>query len=782
VSVPGRNGAHAAWLDRQAASPVDGSRTQAYAIRWPELGRASLERVAIEQGPGDLVVDVVASIVCSGTERARFLGLRNARVTFPHSPGYTASGVVAAVGAAVSGFEPGDRVALLNVPHQSRAALPPAQARLVPDEVDLADAAILQIALVAVLGLRRAQLDFDEPYGVIGMGLVGALTRRLARALGAGAGTAIAKSTAKEAVARNGGARFLAVDRDAAAIGRLELPVVVEATGDPRALAVAVDAAAPGGRVVLLGSPRGTAPFDLMETIRRKGLRLAGAHITGLEGMPGIGPDGVPEMTGAIIRALATGSLVVADLFEDVDPREAASVYRRLANDRHLVGARFDWARLAGCRDDEPAARPGRRRALDPAPAAGPSPGERARLARRASTALELVGERPRGRPFRFGFVGCGEIAVLNARAVAMTPGTTLTACFDPDAALARDLGAEHRASVTPSLVALLERDDVDGVVLSVPHHLHAPFAVAAAKAGKHVVVEKPIAIDLESAMRMMLGVEGTGVQLSVCFPERYSDEVRRARQILEHDGIGRLAMVEQTWYADKPVSYLYGGFSGRSPSTWRMHRRWSGGGTLLMNFCHGLDIVHHLTGMEVRSVSASIMNVEQVGDIEDTVVVNARFRNGALGVLAGSAAARGLRHESLRILGSEGRLELRPAGMVYTNRLLPGLGVVPNEPTDLGSPARPDIARSRYFAAFAEAAREGRRPDVTLDDGVFVQAVIEGAYEAATTGGHVDPAELLRRAKDSIAETSPIEGISTFVEDWRELEEMMADHVAPPL
>jgi len=716
-------------------------------VSWPALGRAALEPITVEPGAREVLVEIAASVISSGTERARFVGLPNARVDFPHRPGCSASGRVIGLDPGVQGFRIGDEVALLDVPHQSIAAVPAERAFLVPAGTSLPDAAILQLALIAGLGVHQARLRSEEPLGIIGVGLIGALAQRLARLQGAGPCTTIARTPAKEGIARAGGAvAFLAVEEQGtSAVQHLELPVVIEATGDPEALALAIDAAAPGGRVIMLGSPRGQAPLALLETIRRKRLLLIGSHITRFEGTPGLGPAGLAAMAGRVLKALAAGSLSVADLLEDVDPREAARLYRRLVNDRELVGARFDWT---GFLNGDAPIREGERRSCAPAGTA-PQAIPPSAVTDRPGEGLSWGGgpagvRRQIDRPIRFGFVGCGEIAVFNAEAIATAPNTSTVACFDINPELAHDLAQRHGAVAMPSLPALLERDDVDAVVLSLPHHLHAPTALEAAQAGKHVVVEKPVATDLRSAAELVQAVERTGVALSVCFPERYSTGTTRAKEIVERNGLGDIFMVELLWYADKPPSYWFGGFTGRSASTWRMRPETSGGGVLLMNACHGLDLVRHVTGLEVASVSASTANVGKIGDVEDTFAIEVRFGNGALGIMAGTSTVGGLHHESLRFLGTDGWLGLRPVWEMRTSRRVADLGIKVNVPIRLGPPSPPLVTRSRYFSRFASAVRDNRRPDVTGADGLWVQAVITAAYEAAMSGARVSPAGLL--------------------------------------
>jgi predicted dehydrogenase/threonine dehydrogenase-like Zn-dependent dehydrogenase len=755
-----------------------------HAVRWPSLGQAVFEAITVTPGPGDLLVEVNASIISSGTERARFLGLPNARIDFPHDPGYAASGLVVAVGESATGFQPGDKVALLDVPHRSIAAVPPERAQLVPPGVPLADAAIAQLALVAGLGVRRANLQADEPYGVVGMGLIGALTQRLARTRGAGPCSAMAWSRTKEAVAIRGGApRLLAVDQDLAEIEQLELPVVIEASGDPQALAVAVAAAAPKGRIVLLGSPRGRAALNLIERARRKRLQLIGAHVTGLDRSSKV------SMIDTILRALSTGSLQVVDLLVEADPREAARIYRRLVADRQLVGVRFDWTTIS----DAPSGglRASARHGSGPPSLAGlaissrptaSSEADGGRNVGRSATAGPTTGRRAAERPFGFGFVGCGEIALLNADAIALAPNASMTACYDIKPELARDLARRHSAAVAPSLPAMLERKDVDAVVLALPHSLHEPIAIQALSAGKHVVVEKPIAIDLKGALRMVRAAKQAGVALSVCFPDRYGDEVETARQIIRQEGLGDVFMVELLWYADKPLSYLFGGFSGRAQSTWRMWAEASGGGVLSMNLCHGLDLIHHVTGLGVDYASASVATFARLGNVEDTCVLNIAFENGALGVLAGSSVARALRHETLRVLGTDGRLELRPTAEVHTSRLLRGLDLGANRRVPLGGPTSPVVSRSRYFGSFAYAVRDGRGPDVTGEDGLQVQATIAAAYEAARSGARTRPGDLMQTAQAELASKVPSPKVGTGAPpgELREPEEVITNPFAP--
>jgi predicted dehydrogenase/threonine dehydrogenase-like Zn-dependent dehydrogenase len=699
---------------------------EGYGVVWPELGRTRLEPVDVPAcGPGEVTVDVVASAVSPGTERARYLGLPNARIPFPHRPGYAAAGVVIETGDGVTDLVRGDQVALLDVPHQSVATVPAERAYRIPDGVSMGDAAVLQLGIVAAQGVRRAEIQPGAPFAVVGMGLIGALAQRLARAQQAGSSTAIARSASKARFAlADGDDRFLSLDRDATAVEGLQMPLVIEATGDPAGVEVAILAAAPGGRVILLGSPRSLDSRLPAEAIYRKGLRVVGAHVNGLRqelGLPH--KQSLDREAGTVLGALASGAMVIGDLFAaDADPREAERFYWSLIRDRSIVGARFDWTGFP--------ARPSRPRIrVEPA---RPRP----------ATAAESPFDGAVGR-LRFAMIGCGEIAVLDAEALALAPNTSVTACYDADRSLAESLALDHGAWVAPSLDAVLERADVDAIMICLPHHLHEPVAVQAAEAGKHIIVEKPMAVDLEAAARMLAAVDGLGVALSVCFPQRYEQPVATARELLANGAIGALSGLEVRWYADKPASYFYGGFTGRSPSTWRMRQEQAGGGVLLMNLSHEIELVRHLTGARVDEVLAFTANTERLAEVEDNVTVSVRYEGGAIGSFTASASSRGFRDESIRIWGSDGHLEIKPDPRLYTLRAIDGFPTA--SWTGIGAVGRIPT-RAVYVSRFATAVSEGREPDVTALDGVSVQAFLEAAYESARTGASLRPADLLKR------------------------------------
>lgn len=348
-----RDAKREAWWWMKARAQAVSRRTglvSGRAVVWTAPGIAELLPVEIPAAHGgEVTVEIATSVISPGTERAYYLQLPNTSAAYPFQPGYSAAGVVLSTGSKHTAVKPGDVVAVRNVSHMSVATAPAEAVYPVPDGVPVEAAAMVQIAVICGQGVRRARIAPGERVAVVGAGLIGAMAARLAIAEGAGPVTVIARSRAKESSALAGGAaRFLSSEEDTEEIEVLASPVVIEATGDPGALAVAIATAGERGRIVLLGSPRGLTLDVPAASIRAKRLRVIGAHVDtlGTESRL-IGADFRAREALAFLAHLATGRLQVADLIEDVvDPREAGSFYRRLVNARELVGAQIGRAHV----------------------------------------------------------------------------------------------------------------------------------------------------------------------------------------------------------------------------------------------------------------------------------------------------------------------------------------------------------------------------------------------------------------------------------------------------
>ena len=735
-----------AWL--QARKSAVRNRRRLYGgwgIAWTNSDLGTVELTPVEvAGPahGEVTVGVVASAVSPGTERAHYLRLPHAQPAIPFRPGYSAAGIVVSVGAGVDGLRPGDRVATTGSPHASVVTLPSSNVHRVPPGVQLAHAATIMLGVISGHGVELAGLRSGERVCIVGAGAIGLLAQRIALARGADEMTVVAASRRRESAALAGGASvFLTADDDR--VPQLGASLVIEATGSASAIPLSIGAAGAGGRVVLLGSTRaGSADFPMQEVLTKR-LEIIGAHVNTLHNASATGgADRRSQLAESYLRMLADGSVSVDDLVaRRVNPWEAEIFYRELAGASDLLGAVFDWTLLT---DDE---RQRRTAFLGPPDVSGrgADPARRPAPPARGLTRIRALDHG--GDPFagaqgmlRFGMVGCGDVAGQNAGAIGAAPNTMLTATFDLDEVLAHEIASPHDAYVAGSYAELLARPDVDAVLLSVPHHLHAPLAREAAAAGRHVVVEKPPANDLRNAVEMVEAAEEAGVVLSVCFPHRYGAEIAAARRLIRHGAVGEITGLTAELLMDRSPAYRLGGFSSRSISDWRDSRGKAGGGVLVMNLSHYLDLLRYLTGLEADEVSAFGAGRAE-SEVEDAIAISMRMENGALGSVLGSTQVRGSLFTQLRIWGSEGQIALDDDPRFYTLKSVDGLRTTTWQ--SFGRLPAVDI-RAAFLSRLATAITSGAEPDVGGRDALAVQALMEAMYRSMGSGQPVRPSDVL--------------------------------------
>ena len=250
----------------------------------------------------------------------------------------------------------------------------------------------------------------------------------------------------------------------------------------------------------------------------------------------------------------------------------------------------------------------------------------------------------------RFGLIGCGRVAPRHAQSIAELPGARLTAVADIRESRASRFAAEHRADQYTDYRRLLDRTDVDVVNICVPSGLHAEVAVDALEAGKHVIVEKPIALSLSDADRMIAAARSAGRKLCVVLQNRYNPPMQDLKRMVESGRLGRLLLGNATvrWY--RPQEYYEDGWHG----TWAMD-----GGALMNQSIHHIDALQWLLGRP-ESVFAYSATLGHRMEAEDIGVATIRFRGGPLGVVEGSTVTYPENLEgSVAIFGERGSLKV---------------------------------------------------------------------------------------------------------------------------
>src|SRR5262245_41589707 len=247
-----------------------------------------------------------------------------------------------------------------------------------------------------------------------------------------------------------------------------------------------------------------------------------------------------------------------------------------------------------------------------------------------------------------FGIIGCGMISRFHAKAVADIRGAKVVACQDAFPQAADKLADELGCTAYHDLDALLADPDVEVVTICTPSGLHMEPAVAAAKAGKHIIVEKPLDITLKRCDAMIEAAKKAGVVLSTIFPSRFHESSQLMKQAIDKGRFGRLTMGDTyvKWFRTQQY-YDSGAWRG----TWKL----DGGGALMNQAIHSVDLLTWLMGpvTEITAVTATLAH--QKIEVEDVATATVRFANGALGVIEATTAAFPGALKRVEIHGSEG-------------------------------------------------------------------------------------------------------------------------------
>lgn len=337
-----------------------------------------------------------------------------------------------------------------------------------------------------------------------------------------------------------------------------------------------------------------------------------------------------------------------------------------------------------------------------------------------------------------FGIIGCGMIANFHAKAIGDVRGARLAACFDTLPASADRLAAATGCRPYHRLADMLADPKVDVVTIGTPSGAHLEPAVAAARAGKHVIVEKPLEITLKRCDRIIRACDEAGVKLTTIFPSRFHDSSQELKRAVDLGRFGRLTLGDAyvKWYRSQAY-YDSGAWRG----TWEL----DGGGALMNQAIHSVDLLTWLMGpvSEIRSQTATLAH-ERIA-VEDTAVATLLFANGALGVIEASTAAYPGYLKRIEIHGSEGSAAMEEEDLVKwdfakKDRRDTAVQRQMAQSKSTGGGASDPAAighhgHARQFRDFAEAIQKNRSPAVDGREGRRSVEIILGIYKAAETG-----------------------------------------------
>jgi len=341
----------------------------------------------------------------------------------------------------------------------------------------------------------------------------------------------------------------------------------------------------------------------------------------------------------------------------------------------------------------------------------------------------------------RYGFIGAGAISHSSAKAVQANDNSVVTAAWDPSAERLKEL-CEDKGIATQhdSAESLLADPNVDAVYIAVPNKFHAPYAKQALEAGKHVILDKPFAMNVQEALGVAGAVKSSGKLFTLGMNQRFRADSQKIRSVVQAGELGDIYHAKAFWFRRSGIPRL---------GTWFGNKALAGGGALLDIGVHLLDVcLHTMDNFEpVAVMGATYTKFGNRGlgeggwgksdregltfDVEDFASAMIRMKNGAtvsLDVTWACHTAEGNKMD-VHFFGTEGGASLYPAKIFRNDPLRAEYDVIENVRGDVPMP------HEDRFTNFTNAILGTEELCTTLEQALAVQRILDGIYESSKTG-----------------------------------------------
>jgi UDP-N-acetyl-2-amino-2-deoxyglucuronate dehydrogenase len=336
-------------------------------------------------------------------------------------------------------------------------------------------------------------------------------------------------------------------------------------------------------------------------------------------------------------------------------------------------------------------------------------------------------------KSFRIGLVGCGRISKNHFDAIAGVEGLSLAAVADIDPGRAKRAGEEQRVPCYTSLDEMLKGQPLDIVAICTPSGLHAAQGIHVARAGKHVLTEKPMAISLVQADELIRATDDAGVHLFVVKQNRLNPPIQLLKRAIDKGRFGRIYMANVTVRWQRPQEY-YDAEPWRG--TWEFD-----GGAITNQASHYVDLIQWLVG-PVESVIAKTATQARRIEAEDSGIGILKFRSGALGVIEVNVLTYPKNLEgSITIMGEKGTVKI---GGTAVNRVEHWQFADYDdddkliEAANTNPPSVYGFGHQGYYRNVVSVLRGQAKPDTDGRAGRKSLELILGIYESAKTGREV--------------------------------------------
>lgn len=344
-------------------------------------------------------------------------------------------------------------------------------------------------------------------------------------------------------------------------------------------------------------------------------------------------------------------------------------------------------------------------------------------------------------KKLNFAIIGCGRISYKHVEALVFNKEeAVLKAVCDIEEEKALGKKNEYEQKTNGKFVVnsytnykeMLEKEDIDVVTIATESGYHPEIAIYCMERGKHVIVEKPMALSIEDADRMIEVSKKMGVKLCVCHQNRFNKPIQEMRKAVETGRFGKLinATARILWNRNE-------GYYTQAPwrGTWKLD-----GGTLMNQCIHNIDLLQWMLGGEIEKVYAECDTFLRNIEAEDFGAILIRFKNGAIGIVEGTACVYNKNlEETLSLFGETGTICIGGLAVnkIETWRFADGLDS--EEDILKSQEGDPDsvygFGHTPLFKDVIDAINENKEPLVNGEEGKKAMSIILAAYKSRLTG-----------------------------------------------
>jgi len=340
-------------------------------------------------------------------------------------------------------------------------------------------------------------------------------------------------------------------------------------------------------------------------------------------------------------------------------------------------------------------------------------------------------------QPVGFAVIGVGLVGPTHARFITEAEGAELKVICDLREDRGRPLAEKYGAEWVADFREVMKRPDIQVVNVCLPTALHLEIATAAAEAGKHVIVEKPIELNLDRASKLIATCHRNGVKLATIFNRRFVFGTRRAHDAVQRGEMGKLLVADMFFKSWRTQEYY-------TESGWRGTWGKEGGASLINQGVHGVDLMTWIAG-PIKRVQGYARHLRHDIEADDTTIAVCEYESGALGVIESTTSVYPRQPDRIELNGEKGTIIIEDYKIAQWQLD----GVEQGEPSAAelalpGADRGTSVGHFQQIQDMVHAIREKRDPVIKGEDALRSLAVIQAIYESERTGQPVEVRQMV--------------------------------------